>query len=634
MYQNIFVSRKDNTVYLWDDKKGLVKFPYRPYAFRKKVGGLYKSIYGDELEKIYNFSPKDPSLFESDVPLDTKILIDVYEDSDEPSVGHRIVYFDIEVSTEGGFPTVELADKEITAIALYDDATEQYTAFILDKQDLLKDYKKDNVEVRSFNNEISLLTHFLTKFEEIQPTIITGWNCDGFDTPYLYHRIKNILGDREVKRLSPIKICYKTEWNKKITIAGISCIDYMVLYKKWNIKQEASYALGAIGKKVVGMEKISYHGSLNDLYKADLNKYIEYNLNDVKIIVALEKKLQFIEQARAICHKGHVPYECFPMSSRFIEGSILMYLRRKRLVANNKPIDGDEEYKIQQEQGEEGFEGAYVKTPIPGRYDWVFDLDLTSMYPNIIISLNISPETKVGMIDTIEYDDIYLSERREELTDDYNNLSSSVKVDMSLDDYINARLYLFNTRMFTQNKILNYHIASVVYTNEQLKSLIEQSELSIASNGVLYRKPRKIISNQDNNTDNITETQELGVIPSILCSWFDERKELRKLAKKYADEKNWEMYEFYDSKQKVQKVLLNSIYGTLGLAIFRFYDKENAAAVTSTGQTIIKSTDKVIDKYFKNILGKKYKVTYDDKSTEYLYEYQLENVRCNQPPWE
>ncbi len=106
----------------------------------------------------------------------------------------------------------------------------------------------------------------------------------------------------------------------------------MILYKKFSGKNEPSYALGAIGKKVVNIEKISYKGSLNDLYKDDINRYIEYNLNDVKIVVALDKKLQFIDLARGICHTGHVGYENFGMSSRFLEGAILIYLRRKKQV--------------------------------------------------------------------------------------------------------------------------------------------------------------------------------------------------------------------------------------------------------------------------------------------------------------
>jgi DNA polymerase elongation subunit (family B) len=546
MYQNIFIDKKENVVHLWDDQKGLLKFPFRNYAYRKSPNGIYRSIYGDKLEKVYNFNPRDPSLFESDVPMETRILIDAYEDSDEPSKGHRVVTIDIEVSSEGGFPVIEEGDKEITAIAIHDDATKQYTAFILDKEMKLKDSVSDGVEIKSYDNEESLLMHFFTKWEEIQPTIVTGWNIDNFDMVYLYNRAKRVVGETNAKRLSPIGICYFNKFLERMSIAGVSCLDYMILYKKFSGKNEPSYALGAIGKKVVNIDKISYKGSLNDLYKEDINKYIEYNLNDVKIVVALDKKLQFIDLARGICHTGHVGYENFGMSSRFLEGAILIYLRRKKQVAPNKSLEGRAEYENQLEQNEEGFEGAYVKDPIPGRYDWVFDLYLTSMYPNIIISLNISPETKVGKVDN------------------------------------------WNVEEYVKNGLNSICISGTPYTPSDFKSMLSENNFSIASNGVLYKKPG--------------ESGEMGTIPSILVKWFDERKNLRKLAKKHADLKEWEKYEFYDNRQKIQKILLNSIYGCLGLPVFRFYDKDNAEAVTLTGVDIIKTAGKSINQYYKTVL--------------------------------
>jgi len=585
MYQNIYFDKKTNTCHLWDDKKGYTNFVFRPYAYRKRQNGKYKSIFGDDLEKVYSFNPKDPSLFESDVPIETRILIDAYEDTDDLSEGHRVLYLDIEVSTEGGFPNVNEADKEITAIAICDGVTQKYTAFILDRDGKLEQFSKDNVEVLSFTTEESLLSHFITKWEEIQPTIVTGWNSNDFDMPYLYRRMKSVIGGSQAKRMSPIGITYINDWSKKVVIAGVTHLDYMRLYEKLNIKKEPSYALNAIGKKIVGMEKITYKGSLDDLYKSDINKYIEYNLNDVQIIVALEKKLQFIELARAICHKGHVPYDCYQMSSRFIEGAILMYLRRKGQVAKNKPLDGREEYEQRMDENEEGFEGAYVKAPVPGRYEWVFDLDLTSMYPNIIISLNISPETKIGIIDRIEYDDKHIADRRKDLTDDWQNLSDNTQKETPLEQYIEQRLYGYSAKMYTQNRVSSYHIGGNAYSHDDFKKLVNDSKLSIASNGVLYYK------------------ETTGVIPEILVKWFDERKEMRKMAKKYHEQGDEGMYEFYEQRQKVQKVLLNSIYGVLGLPIFRFYDKDNASAVTITGQDIIKTTGKAINEYFKKTLN-------------------------------
>ena len=547
MYKNIFIDRKQNLVHLWDDEKGHLQFPFRNYAFRKSASGTFSSIYGDKLEKIYNFNPRDPSLFESDVPLETRILIDAYEDSDEQSKGHVIATIDIEVSTEGGFPVIADGDKEITAIALHDSSTQKYTVFILDKERKIQDTINGDVEIRSFDNEESLLMHFYTKWEEIQPTIVTGWNIDGFDMLYLYNRSKQVVGETNAKRISPIGIAHYNKYTERMTIAGVSSLDYLTLYKKFSGKNEPSYTLGAIGKKVVNIDKLTYRGSLNDLYKEDINRYIEYNLNDVKIVVALDKKLQFIDLARGICHTGHVSYEQFGTSSRYLEGAILIYLRRQGKVAPNKPIEGREEYEQRLEDNEEGFEGAYVKDPVPGRYDWVFDLDLTSMYPNIIISLNISPETKIGKAEN------------------------------------------WNAEEFVRGNLQTVNLSGQPYNAEDFRKMLEENNFSIASNGAIYKQP--------------TENGKEGTIPSILIKWFNERKNMRKLAKKFADEKDWEQYEFYDQRQKIQKILLNSIYGCLGLPVFRFYDKDNAEAVTLSGVSIIKTAGKSINQYYKSILG-------------------------------
>lgn len=560
MYQNIFHDKSKNSVYVWDDSQTdpfIISADKFRYAYKKCDNGTYVSMYGDKLEKVENVFFPDPNLFESDVPLDTRALIDLYPNDDEPSKNHRIVFYDIETSSDGGFPNVDIADKEITAIAAYSVFHKKYTAFILDKEKLLSDNITSDCEIYSCLTEKDLLLRFIDLIKTINPTILSGWNSYNFDDPYTYRRIKKVLGKKYANKLSPIDICIDNPEKNKFQIAGVSCIDYMVLYKKWNLKTEPTYALGAIGKKVVGIDKISFKGSLNELFKTDIKKYIDYNLNDVKILVALEEKLKFIEQARQICHKGHVPYECFDKSSRFLEGAILMYLRRKGQVAKNKPP------RIESES--DTFEGAFVKSPIPGRYEWVFDLDLTSMYPNIIISLNISPETKVGKVQG------------------------------------------WNVPKLMMNKLKYVKIDDETANIENFLKFIEKEKYSIASNGVLYR------------------TDFLGVIPEILIKWFDERKELRKIAKQYGDNKDWDKYHEYDQKQKIVKVQLNSIYGALGLNGWRFYDKDNASAVTLTGQQIIKTTDMLANKYFMKKVEKTYVVKYKDGSTEELTETELKN---------
>lgn len=547
MYQNIFVDKKTETVFVWDDKAGLVTVPVSDvtYAYRKRPGGRFKSLYGDDLEKIKNFSPRDPNLFESDVPLTTRVLIDAYEDSDEPSTGHVILFLDIEIDITNGFSTPQDAENEITAIALYDDISKKHTALILDKDGRLQnEVNQSDATILAFDSEESLLSCFLNKMEEIRPTIITGWNVMEFDMPYLLNRISKVLGKTQSYRMSPINIAYINKAFGDPVIAGVSILDYMVLYKKFIGRNEPSYALGAIAKRVVQMDKIAYDGNLQDLFRSDINKYIEYNLNDVKLVVAIDKKLKFIELARNICHTGHVPYEYFGMSSRYIEGAMLIYLRRMGLVAPNKSLDGQAEFAARTEGDEDGYEGAFVKDPVPGRYDWVYDLDLTSMYPNIMISLNISPETVVSKVEG------------------------------------------WDVEKYLRNEYKTVKMAGTEYPIDEFKKMMEEKKFSIASNGVIY------------------SNDKTGLIPSILIKWFDERKALRKKAKEFAEAGNTEQYEFYNGRQGVQKILLNSAYGVLGLEVFRFYNKDNAEAVTITGQDIIKTTNKAINQYYKKVLEK------------------------------
>ena len=609
MYQNIFISRKDNTVHLWDDTQGYSSFPYVKYAYKPQSDGVFKSIHGEPLSKVYNYDEKDPNLYESDLQPEMRVLLDMYSDSDEPSKGHRLGVVDIEISTEGGFPNMEIADKEITGISLYDDTSKTCYVFILDKEGKITSQEKDGglwapqkgysvteddrvkISIRGFNNEENLLMSFLDKWQECAFTMVTGWNIDYFDMPYLYVRIKNVLDSKTAKFLSPIGTAYMNAWSKKMVIAGVSILDYLGIYKKTVVKMEASYTLDAIGRKHVGIGKVPYKGNLNDLFKTDIEKFIEYNITDVKIIVALDKKLKFIDLIQNICHTGHVPYESYSMSSRYLDGAILMYLKRNGgRIAPNKPSHGKAEYEEQLNEGEEGFSGAYVKEPIPGRYNWVFDLDLTSMYPNIIISLNISPETKVGKIDRVEYTpDGRLEKRKKTLAEIDDMNSKTIQEHWGDEDgkekYIQHRCMEFDMEYHIRNKVETYRLSQTPYGPVEFKSLLEDNKYSISSNGVLYR------------------TDKRGVIPEILQKWFDDRKAMRKKAGECKKAGDMAGYHFYNLRQQVQKILLNSVYGCLGLPIFRWYDVDNAEAVTVSGVSIIQATAKAINSYYKKALN-------------------------------
>jgi DNA polymerase elongation subunit (family B) len=553
MYQNIYYERSKNLIHLWDDTSGYSTMPYRKYAYKKDPYGQHTSMYGDKLTRISKWEKDDADdLFESDVPETTRVLVDLY-DTDLPSKGHTVLTFDIEVEMITGLPSTREAQNEITAIASHDSITKAYDVFVLDKERKVKNNAKNfdkdgrKVNVHIFDNEKNLLLAFLNYYQEIDPTILTGWNIDFFDIPYLYNRIKNVCGEGHAKRLSRIGEAFWSPYREKFSFGGVSILDYINLYKTYTYTLEASYTLNYIATKELGRGKIEYEGSLDDLFENDLEKFIEYNIVDVELVVAMDEKLQFIELCRAVCHAGFVPYEDYIYSSKWLEGACLGYLKTKGLVATNKPKDRRERMQALKDNNQEKFIGAYVKEPIVGKYDWIYDLDLTSLYPSIIMTLNISPETKVGKIENWDAE-------------------ANIK---GLD---------------TTYQLVGKDGDKYSYTTQELKEVIKDSNLGVAANGVLYTQDKP------------------GLIADILNNWFDKRVEFRKLEKKFGEAGDTEKYEFYAKRQLVQKILLNSMYGVLGLPAFRFYDVDNAEAVTLTGQVVIKKTAEMANrKYWKEL---------------------------------
>jgi DNA polymerase elongation subunit (family B) len=551
-YQNIYIdsSGDEQTVYIWDDGKGLITLPLSDfnYAYVKDPSGKFISMTGQRVSKTRRFTRGHPNVFESDLPKETRVLTDVYLHEDTPSEGNIVLFFDIEVSMANGIPDVHTPNNEITSIALYDPTINKYSVLVLDKAGLYENRTVDGTDTIFCTTEVDLLHKFINLYEEIQPTIITGWNSNGFDVPYLYNRLRQVCGQSIANKLSPIGKVKYSERMEKYRIAGVSSLDYLDLYKKFTYTQQPNYRLDTIGRLEVNMGKVPYEGSLDQLFRDDLNKFIEYNLQDVRIIVEMDRKLKLIELVRGICHIGHVPYEDYPMSSRFLEGTIVTYLHRKGIIVTDKPQDAREKMDAMDEGGE-GFTGAYVKDPIPGLYEWVYSLDLQSLYPSIIMSLNISPETKIGFVRNWNMEQHFRKEIVAYVVQEKDNDT---------------------TMELPYNEFMEF---------------LQENNLTVSSNGVLYNNDKK------------------GIIPEVLETWFAQRVEYKNTMKKYVNEGNKEMADYYDRRQHIQKIFLNSLYGVLGLPVFRFYDVDNAAAVTISGQDVIKSTAKVVNKHYEKLLG-------------------------------
>jgi len=554
MYQAIGYDKRKGIMHVWDDELGHQKFPFKPYGYLPDPNGQYKSLDGTVLTRAAGNHKDNPKAYESDLNEEVRTLIDLYYESDLASRGHRELFFDIETAKdENGYSTIQDTRTAITAIAYYDKLGNERRVLLLDERKRIKEnqIQGDGYIIEIFRSEADLLTRFINAFAEIAPTIISGWNTDGYDIPYLLGRAKKVLGAQSIKRLSSAGIVDFNPKKEKWKIFGVSSLDYLKLYKNFTYTELPNYRLDTVAKKELNRGKVEYDGDLDMLFEQDIHKFAWYNMTDVDLVADLDDKLQLINLARTICHKGHVPYEDVYYASKYLDGAAIVDLKRNGYVAPNKQFRF-----IEEETQSDSLAGAYVMPPVPGLYKWIYDLDLTSLYPSIIMSLNISPETKIGVIHN-----------------------------------------------WDENCMLKSDAVQAELTNglaiTDIKQWLQDNKYTVASNGAVYR----------------TDTR--GFLPTILEKWFDERVEFKNKRDEY--EVGSEDYKFYDAMQLTQKVLLNSFYGVLGLKTFRFHDLDNAGAITATGQSVIKFSALAINKYYAKEVGRDYFVNATGDKCEFSF---------------
>jgi len=546
MYKKIFsqnLGKNKHLIHLWDDN-GYQSLEWNNQAYKETTPNesTHKGLNGEYLIKIKDWDKNFQNLHFHDMPASQKFLIEKYGDNDTPSSTHREVFFDIEIEMGGALTEeyISSAPKPVTSIAWYDKQADQWTIVILDKKGQLKRTKTKNKEIIPVGYEADLLDTFLNRMEEIQPDILIGYNSDYFDIPYLYYRMCRVLGTDQAKRLSPIgivedKVTKGQYWYKRdqfVNIAGLESLDYMRLHKKYSWEDEPSWKLDAIGEKYVGINKIEYSGSLDRLFEEDIYKFIQYNFVDVEILVELDKKLQYLALTKNLSHKGKINYSEVYSSSKIHDGAISAYLISQKIIPPGRP----------QGQPKPNYAGGYLFCPKAGLYKYMFDEDLTSLYPSIIMSLNIGQETLVGRI----IDD-----------DDRNNkLGLNDLKDMDPECDLIIKNAQNKTAKTTPNKLIK---------------LIETNKWSLSANGCFFK------------------TDKESVLSTILNKWFDERVIYKNLMKDAYKLGNKEEGEGYHIKQHTQKILLNSLYGCTALANFRYGLPQSilSEAITLSGWRII-----------------------------------------------
>jgi len=530
----------------------LNEFQYQP-TFWKRVDewreGAQPVLTGGYAVPTKKYSKDDPDLLEKDISKELLVLRELYYKYDDiVPKWHNILYFDIEIEIGGALTPefIKAAPMPLTSIALRDMTTKQYICFIIDKSNEIKETNQDNKLVIPCSSEKELLKRFLDKLEELDPTIICGYNSEYFDVPYLYFRIKQVLGDKEVLRLSPIRKVNYTEYagQMQLTIGGVNHLDYMLLHKKYIMKEEPSYKLGDIGEKYVKLGKIEYEGNLNALFKKDLNTFIEYNIRDVEIIEKLEEKLKFIELTIMISHICNIPYESIYYNTVMNEGAILKYLKREGIISPNKPTTHNPILK----NTKESYAGGYLLEPIPGLYFDVIDLDFTSLYPSIIKSLNLGIETLVGRI-KVDHNATY----------EQNHSLEKLRERDANEEVIVEKL----------NKT-NYTLKSAKIKIKDLINIIEQNNFTISASGAIFK------------------TDEQSVCSKILQGWFEKREHYRGLKKTAGKAEDWANYKLYDLFQHAFKILQNAMYGTYAINGWRYTDGHLicSAAITNSGQRL------------------------------------------------
>jgi len=566
MYKNIFYDYKTNLVHLNTDN-GYLQFEYDRYAYIKSdTPTKYKSIFGDYVKKVHCGRKEDPHTFlEIDVKPEHRVLIDMFGHNNDVSKNVNIWGLDIEVEmTDSGFVTPQQSTSPVLAITMIEFSTKKIKTFLLDSSKRYKDSYQYGYDVVLCRDEWELFRNFIIYWNEQQIDLITGWNVDFYDFPYIYNRMEKLFHNGLVNKLSPYDtVTYNLE-NNKVKIAGISVLDYIKLYKKYTPQQRPSYKLDEIAKIELGKEKVKYNGSLQTLFNSDIDLYVHYNVIDVMLILDLEEKLKFINKARMLAHIAHIPYEDVISAVATTEGLFLSQTNALNLVVPNKPTtisEWDKRLSIGNDdlvnEDEEKFDsdkivGAYVKPPRKGRFSYTYDEDLTSLYPMIDVTLNISPETKYAIIDN--YITVWTEHDKTHFKINHEIFNDTLEVP-DFDTEINIKV-----RVYNENKFYKIPTMGALYT------FMNERNLTLSGNGVFYKK--------DNQ----------GVIPMIIMEIFNKRKEFKKLRDVYLEQNNHELEEYYDNQQWTMKIVINSIYGVLCNEFFRFYDKDNAQSITLTGR--------------------------------------------------
>jgi DNA polymerase elongation subunit (family B) len=546
--------------------------PARHVFYYPDTKGKYQSIKGEPLTRVSSKNVKEhrkelaiysgKKLYESDINPIYRCLEDNYLNQDAPKL--NVAFWDIEVDfdPERGYASPDDAFMPITAIAIYLQWMETMVCLAIPPKTLSMEEAKRAVEefpnTMLFDNEADMLDTFLDLIQDAD--ILSGWNSEGFDMPYTVNRIIKVLSKEDTRRLClwnqfPKKREYEKYGKAAVTydLIGRVHLDSLELYRKYTYEERHTYRLDAIGEMEIGENKTVYEGTLDQLYNNDFKTFIAYNRQDTALLDKLDKKLKFLDLANTLAHECTVLLQTTMGAVAVTEQAIVNEAHRRGMIVPNRV------------QREEGFTnqaaGAYVAYPKKGIHEWIGSLDINSLYPSAIRALNMGPETIVGQL-------------RQDGTKDYiaAQLGKGKSFAAAWEGMFGAVEYtsVMNKEVGREITIDWENGGSDTLSAAQCYDLIFDSNQPwmISANGTIFTY----------------ETE--GIIPGLLKRWYADRKEMQAKLKECIAAGNKIEEEYWDKRQLVKKINLNSLYGAILNPGCRFFDNRIGQSTTLTGRAI------------------------------------------------
>jgi len=575
-YVDAFYDRDDDMIRVVErNDKG--ERHYKDYAARHifyyyDPKGKYQSIKGEPLSRVSSKNVKEhrkelaihsnKRLYESDINPIYRCLEDHYLNVDAPKL--NVAFFDIEVDfdPERGYASPDDAFMPITAIAVHLQWLDTLICLAIPPKTLSIEEAKKAVEefpnTMLFDNEADMLDSFLHLIEDAD--VLSGWNSEGFDIPYTVNRVIKVLSKEDTKRFClwnqyPKKREYEKFGKTAVTydLIGRVHLDSLEMYRKYTYEERHTYRLDAIGEMEIGESKTIYEGSLDQLYNNDFRKFIEYNRQDCALLNKLDQKLKFLDLSNKLAHDCTVLLQTTMGAVAVTEQAIINEAHRRGMIVPNR--------KKMEEQGDTQAAGAYVAYPKKGIHEWIGSLDINSLYPSAIRALNMGPETIVGQLRQDGTKDHIASEQAKgkSFAAAWEGMFGSVEYTSVMDREVGREITI-DWENGGSDTLSAAQIYDLIFDSNQ--------PWMLSANGTIFTYEKE------------------GIIPGLLARWYKERKEMQEKLKECIAAGNKIEEEYWDKRQLVKKINLNSLYGAILNPGCRFFDNRIGQSTTLTGRTV------------------------------------------------